>query len=312
MALLLVFVFLFLGVLSLYSKLDGPLENEIVIDIPKTTSLINISKILQYENIISSRYNFIFFNYLIGTNRSLKAGEYLFSAKMSQKEIVEMLVKNKVLLHKFTVPECYSNKQILDKLERNEKLTGYIEEKLTEGDLFPNTYLYAKGTQKTQLIEVMKQLSRKKLNSSYKKIGSYPEILNNLKEVVILASLIEAEAKNAHEKERIASVFINRLKKGMRLQSDPTVIYGLVGSVYLGRKLTRKDMNTKHPWNTYKIFGLPPSPICNVGIDSIEAVLKPLKTNDLYFVADGLGGHYFSQTLEQHNEHVKNLKKLNE
>ena len=291
MAFLLVFVFLFLGVLSLYSKLDGPLENGIVIDIPKTTSLIKISKILEYENIISSKYNFILFNYLIGTNRSLKA---------------------KVLLHKFIVPECYSNKQILDKLEKNEKLTGYIEEKLTEGDLFPNTYLYAKGTQKTQLIALMKQLSKKKLNSSYEKIGSYPEILNNLKEVVVLASLIEAEAKNAHEKRRIASVFINRLNNGMKLQSDPTVIYGLVGSVYLGRKLTRKDINTKHPWNTYKIFGLPPSPICNVGIDSIEAVLEPLKTNDLYFVADGLGGHYFSETLERHNEHVKNLKKLNE
>jgi len=246
------------------------------------------------------------------TNKRLKAGEYLFSAKVSQKEIVEMLVKNKVLLHKFTVPECYSNKQVIDQLEKNKKLAGYIEEKLTEGDLFPNTYLYAKGTQKTQLIKVMKQLSKKKLDASYKKIGSYPEVLNNLKEVVILASLVESEAKNENEKRRIASVFINRLEKGMRLQSDPTVIYGLVGSVYLGRKLTRKDINTKHAWNTYKISGLPPSPICNVGLDSIEAVLDPLKTNDLYFVADGLGGHYFSQTLEQHNQHIKNLKKLNE
>ena len=299
---------LILGIIFFNAKQDGPLKRKVIIEIPNSLSLLKISDLLFQSNILGSRYNFILLNYFTREYKNLKAGEYLFLPNISEREISIKLVKNEVILHRLTIPECYSNKKIIYKIEKTKELEGEIAKNYVEGDFFPDTYFYPKGTPKVQILELMRNMAKRKINNAYKKVGVFPEGINNIGEVLILASLIEAEAKKGSEKKRIASVFLNRLKKGMKLQSDPTVVYGLVGSVYLGRKLTKQDLNVEHIWNTYKINGLPPTPICNVGIDSIESVFSPMETNDLYFVADGKGGHHFSQTLEQHNRYVKNLK----
>ena len=151
-----------------------------------------------------------------------------------------------------------------------------------------------------------------KANEEYSKIylefkDNIPKVLKNKKEVLILASIVEAEAKLSKEKPKIASVFLNRLKKGMKLQSDPTVIYGINKTVYKKKPLQKSDLLISHNWNTYRISGLPPTPICNVGKESVYAVLKPEQNENLYFLADGKGGHLFSKT---YKEHLSNIKKV--
>ena len=311
-AIFFIFFVFYLGILSYNANKKGPLENSVTLEISNATSLLSIAEKLDNKKVISNKYNFILLNYLLGTSHSLKAGEYYFEKGVSQKEIIDMLFENKVVMYSLTIPECFSNKQVFDKINTAEGLTGIIQNSFEEGVFFPDTYYYPKGTQKSVILKLMTNLARKKISNYYLEFGYFPFPLENLKEVVILASIVESEAKKKSEMRRIASVFLNRLKKGMRLQSDPTVIYGLVKSSVLGRQLTRKDLSNFHPWNTYQITGLPPTPICNVGDESIKAVFNAFETNEIYFVADGEGGHYFSKTLEEHNAYIKNIKKLNE
>jgi len=285
------------------------LSKDIIIEIPKYSSLSNIASILEDKGIIQNKYYFIIYSYLSGKAKVLKAGEYYFNKNTSQKNILNKLYKNDVKLYKLVVPECYSNKQIFEIVKKNLYVAA-SNINYSEGALFPSTYFYSKDTSADKLLSIMHDqanINFLKLYNKYK--HNISEALTQ-NEVLILASIVEAEARIKEEQSKIAGVFLNRLKKGMKLQADPTVIYGINKTVYLGRLLNKSDLLLDHEWNTYKINGLPPTPICNVGIDAFKAVLNPEESNNLYFVADGKGGHLFSETYKEHKNKI-NLIKLN-
>ena len=214
---------------------------------------------------------------------------------------------NDVKLYKVLIPECYSNKQIYTYLSKYYTDLGNFGN-FQEGDFYPSTYFITKSTKVNELLNLMHNKAKEEYGKIYEQYKhNISDILNNKKDVLILASLIEAEAKLSKEKPKIASVFLNRLKIGMKMQSDPTVIYGINKTAYKKEALKKSDLSINHRWNTYKIFGLPPTPICNVGLDSFYAALNPEKTQNLYFVADGNGGHLFSKT---YKNHLKNIRKV--
>ena len=285
------------------------LSKDIIIEIPKYSSLSNIASILEDKGVIQNKYYFIIYSYLSGKAKVLKAGEYHFNKNTSEKKVLNKLYKNDVKLYKLVVPECYSNKQVFEIVKKNLYIAA-SNINYSEGALFPNTYFYSKDTSGDKLLSIMHDqanINFLKLYNKYK--HNISEALTQ-NEVLILASIVEAEARIKEEQSKIAGVFLNRLKKGMKLQADPTVIYGINKTVYLGRLLNKSDLLLDHEWNTYKINGLPPTPICNVGIDAFKAVLNPEESNNLYFVADGKGGHLFSETYKEHKNKI-NLIKLN-
>ena len=292
-----------------YPSKVASLSKGIIIEIPKYSSLSTIASILEDKGVIQNKYYFIIYSYLSGKAKVLKAGEYYFNKNTSQKNILNKLYKNDVKLYKLVVPECYSNKQIFEIVKKNLHIAA-SKINYSEGALFPSTYFYSKDTSADKLLSIMHDqanINFLKLYNKYKHNIS-EELTQN--EVLILASIVEAEAKIKEEQSKIAGVFLNRLKKGMKLQADPTVIYGINKTVYLGRLLNKSDLLLDHEWNTYKINGLPPTPICNVGIDAFKAVLNPEESNNLYFVADGKGGHLFSETYKDHKNKI-NLIKFN-
>ena len=269
---------------------------------------MNISSILEEKSVIENKYYFIIYSYISGKSKSLKAGEYYFNKNISQKNVLDKLYKNDVKLYKLVVPECYSNKQIFEIIKKNLRITG-SQISYSEGALFPSTYFFSKDTNADKLLSIMYDQANFNFSKIYNKYKhNIPEALNQ-NEVLILASIVEAEARKKEDQSKIARVFLNRLRKGMKLQADPTVIYGINKTVYLDRLLNKADLLLDHEWNTYKINGLPPTPICNVGIDAFKAVLNPEESNNLYFVADGKGGHLFSETYEEHKMHIKNIYK---
>jgi len=285
------------------------LSKGIIIEIPKYSSLSNIASILEDKGVIQNKYYFIIYSYFSGKAKVLKAGEYYFNKNTSQKSILKKLYKNDVKLYKLVVPECYSNKQVFEIVKKNLHIAASKINYL-EGALFPSTYFYSKDTSADKLLSIMHDqanINFLKLYNEYK--HNISEALTQ-NEVLILASIVEAEARIKEDQSKIAAVFLNRLKKGMKLQADPTVIYGINKTVYLGRLLNKSDLLLDHEWNTYKINGLPPTPICNVGIDAFKAVLNPEESNNLYFVADGKGGHLFSETYKEHKNKI-NLIKFN-
>ena len=291
-----------------YPSKIGALSQNITVEIPKFSSLSNIALILEENNVIKNRYFFIIYSYMTGKAKLLKAGEYYFSKNISQVEVLNKLYKNEVKLYKLVIPECYSNKQIFELIKKNLYFLGALMD-YSEGSFFPSTYYFSKDTKANNLLNIMQKTAKVKFSKIYNDYkNNISDILDN-NEVLILASIVEAEAKKKEDKSKIAAVFLNRLKKGMKLQSDPTVIYGINKTVHLDRAIKKSDLLIEHVWNTYKISGLPPTPICNVGIDSIYAVLNPEKSTNLYFVADGKGGHIFSETYADHKKHIKNIYK---
>jgi len=292
-----------------YPKTTTNLKNDITLEIPKLSSLFEIATILENKNVISNKYNFILYSMLSGYSKQLKAGEYIFSKNSTNKSILIKLYTNQVKLYKILIPECYSNKQIYFKLSNY--FTDLKTKKMfIEGDFFPSTYYFSKDTKIELLLDMMNRKAEENFNKIYNTYKvNVSKILKSKKEALILASIVEAEAKFKDEKKKIAAVFLNRLKVGMKLQSDPTVIYGIHKQVNKKNILSKKDLLINHEWNTYIIYGLPPTPICNVGIDAFYAVLNPEKNDYMYFVSDGKGGHIFSKTYKEHQENIKNIYK---
>jgi len=251
---------------------------------------------------------------------SLKAGEYAFFRNMSPEDILDKVVGGKVVLYAITIPEGYTLKQIaliMDfySIASGDKVLEKAYDRVfitrlgvtgpsLEGYCYPETYRFAKGTGAEKILEVMvkhfKTIITPQLMEKINESGM------TFSEVITLASIVERESGDFEEKPLVASVFLNRLKKGMRLESDPTVIYGIPD---FNGNITKKDLLKKTPFNTYRIKGLPPSPICNPGIDSIKAVLYPAKTSYLYFVSMNNGKHYFSCSLKEHNRAVFRYQK---
>jgi len=292
----------------------GPLDVSRVIAIPKGEGRIAIATRLEREGVISNRWTFIA-SYLLQNSvgrkpGDLKAGEYEIKKHASMADIMDLLTQGRSILSKLTIPEGLTSLQIVERVRGEPDLVGEVTEIPPEGTLLPDTYRFSKGMQRQELLTRMQAEMQRFLAAAWEK--RRPDLpLKTPQEAIVFASIVEKETGRADERDRVAGVFINRLRKGMRLQSDPTVIYGIAGGAgSLGRPLTRTDLAGETTHNTYQIDGLPPTPICNPGRSAIEATLNPAATGDLYFVADGSGGHVFSETLKDHNSAVAKWRKI--
>jgi UPF0755 protein len=296
-----------------YSR-PGPLSVSRVITIPKGESRIEIATRLEREGVISNRWTFVAGNLVhnaIAEKKSeLKAGDYEIKKNASMADVLDQLTQGHALLAKFSIPEGLTSLQIVERVKAEPDLIGDITEIPPEGSLLPDTYRFSKGMQRAELVERMQSEMQRFLTAAWERRS--PDLpIKTPQDAVVFASIVEKETGRADERARVAAVFVNRLRKGMRLQSDPTVIYGIVGGQgTLGRPLSRADLGQKTQHNTYQIEGLPPTPICNPGRPALEASLNPAATNDIFFVADGAGGHVFSDTLKEHNAAVANLRKI--
>ena len=288
----------------------GPLTGPATVVIAKGSGLAGIALQLEASGIIRSGRVFVWAARLTGGARALRAGEYAFSARASMEAVLETLVAGRTVLRRLTVPEGLTARQIVALVEGAGGLEGSVAPLPKEGSLLPETYHYAYGDPRGTLVERMRRdMDRAVAKLWAERAEGLP--FDRPEDAVILASVVEKETALPAERSRIAAVFINRLKKGMRLQSDPTVVYALTGGRgALGRQLTRADLDADHPYNTYRNAGLPPGPICNPGRESLGAVLHPAKTEDIYFVADGSGGHVFAKTLAEHNRNVAKWRKV--
>ncbi|MBB5073618.1 UPF0755 protein [Bartonella callosciuri] len=290
----------------------GTAEREHVVLIYPGTGIREIALLLEKRGLIRLSDVFI---YGVGYNKKtthLKAGEYLIPAHASMRDIMDILVKGKSIEYTFTVPEGLTVQQIFDRLAANEILIGDLPKVLPpEGSLMTDTVHFIRGTTRKEIVKRLREEQTKLIHAIW--ATRSPDLpIKSIDEFVILASIVEKETGITAEKSKIAAVFYNRLAKHMRLQSDPTVIYGLFGGKGMpsGRAIYRSDLEKKTPYNTYKIDGLPPTAIANPGRDSLKAVAHPPKSDVLYFVADGAGGHVFSRTLEEHNMNVRKWRAL--
>lgn len=221
-----------------------------------------------------------------------------------------MLAAGRTVVRRLTVPEGFTTFQVVALVEGAEGLEGEVGDIPGEGELLPETFFYSWGDTRRQMIARARRAMSEALAELWPKRA--PDLpLRSPAEAVVLASIVEKETAIGEERPQVAAVFINRLRRGMRLQADPTVIYGLTGGrSVLDRPLSRADLETAHPWNTYVIAGLPPTPIANPGRASLQAVLRPASSDDLYFVADGTGRHLFAATLAEHNRNVARLREI--
>jgi UPF0755 protein len=240
-----------------------------------------------------------------GSARNFKAGEYAIPAQATPTAIMKMLAAGKVVVHKVTIAEGLNVREITKILQNEPTLEGDVPAGIKEGSLLPETYHFMRGDKRADVVARMQDAMKTTLDSLWEKRKENPYITTR-EQALILASIVEKETGVVYERPRVASVFYNRLRLGMRLQTDPTVAYGIEQKLGapMGRLLTSNDLQTPTPYNTYTIDGLPPTPIANPGKASIEAVMNPPETKDLYFVATGNGGHNFASSLEEHNRNV--------
>ena len=321
------FVIIFFTISILFIKIffsQGLNDSGNTVLFSKGQNLKDLSVILTDKGLISSQLVFKIGIRVIGGEEKLQAGEYYIQPHESMYSIYKKIVEGDTITYSLTVPEGLTNKQIFSILEANSQLTGDIDELKygKEGIFLPETYFFKYNETKNTMLRRLAASQEDYLNNYIFPLLSSKEnvssILKDIEQILILSSLVEEEAKRDDERARIAAVFLNRLNKGMRLESDPTVIYGItLGKKDLNRKLNLKDLKTFTKYNTYLIKGLPPTPISNPGKKSIEAVLNPLSTQELYFVSDAYDGHFFSETYEQHKKNVAKyretikLKQLN-
>jgi UPF0755 protein len=300
--------------LLLNSSFDapGPLGQPKVVVIPKGEGAHEISARLEHDGIISDRRLFIaaflfakFSNWLDGAKPvQLRAGDYAVPESASIRQVVALLSEGKTQTYKVTVPEGLTSYQIVERLKADPNLTGDIAELPPEGTLLPDTFAIERGAPRQSVIDSMEAQQHRLMERVWsQRKKDFP--LKSWEEAVILASIVEKETGRSDERERVAAVFINRLRHNMRLQSDPTILYGQsAGKVVWNRPIQKSEILQKTSHNTYQIDGLPPTPICNPGRAAIAAVLNFADTKDLYFVADGTGGHVFAETLKDHNSNV--------
>lgn len=286
----------------------GPLSEEKVVNIPRGLGIRDIADVLQREGVIDQPYIFMGAVIVLKARGELKYGEYQFSKQASISDVVDTIIEGKVVQHAFIVPEGLTSEQIVARLLENTALTGQIKEIPREGTLLPETYRFTRGMMREQIIQRMQQAHRRVLQDVWEhRVQDLP--VKTPEQLVTLASIVEKETGRPDERTRVAAVFVNRLKTKMRLQSDPTIIYGLTGGKGpLGRPILKSEIEQPTPYNTYVIDGLPPGPIANPGRASLEAAANPARTKELYFVADGSGGHLFSDSYAEHQKNVTRLR----
>src|SRR5689334_14079348 len=240
----------------------------------------------------------------------LKPGEYSFQKNASLRDVIGTIVEGKVVQHAITIPEGLTSEQILGRLSDNDVLTGSVREVPREGTLFPETYKFPRGTPREQVIQRMQQTQKRVVQEIWERRSADLPV-KTPDQLVTLASIVEKETGRPDERSRVAAVFVNRLRQRIKLQSDPTIIYGLVGGKgTLGRPIMRSEIEQPTPYNTYVIEGLPPGPIANPGRASLEAAANPARTKEIYFVADGTGAHAFAENLAQHQQNIAKLRQF--
>ncbi len=290
----------------------GGFDTDRSVTIEPGKGLSAIAEQLQKNGLISSKWLFIAGVWLSRQDNGMKAGEYQIPAHASMREIMDTIVSGKGILYSLTIPEGLTSQQITDRLNADPVLVGDPVAAPPEGTLLPETYKFTRGDTRQDLLSRM-QHDRDRLLADVwgRKASDLP--LTSKEQLVVLASIVEKETALADERTRVAAVFINRLRLNMKLQSDPTVVYGKFGGQGKpgGYTLSKADLDINSPYNTYVVDGLPPGPIANPGRASLEAVANPSRTKDLFFVADGTGGHAFAETYEEHLRNVARWRQVN-
>ena len=294
------------GWLYVHSQFDapGPARDERTVVLPQGLSAFDIADRLEDAGVIDDPLLFVAGLWIEDKQHALKAGEYVFEALIAPRGVMEKLVAGKTVVRRLTVTEGMISVEVVAALNAAPGLEGEIVTVPDEGSLLPETYYYALGDSRAALIERMQHAMARVVDELWS--ARDPAIgLDDADQAVVLASIVEKETAVADERPMIAGVFLNRLRQGMRLQADVTVIYAVTGGKRpLGRPLSRADLWVESPYNTYRNGGLPPGPIANPGRAALAAVLQPAETDALYFVADGSGGHAFAKTLDEHNRNV--------
>ncbi|MBV2142558.1 endolytic transglycosylase MltG [Falsochrobactrum sp. TDYN1] len=286
---------------------QGPLTTETTFLVKRGAGVSEVSNSLENREIVTDARIFRYGMRAYGHENDLKAGEYAIPAGATMRDVMNILISGRSIMYPLTIPEGLTVKQIFDRIAADPILVGDMPKEMpAEGALFTDTLNFTRGTSRTEIITRMIASQKKLIDDIWAK--RRPDLpVKDRNEFVTLASIVEKETGIASERPHVASVFVNRLNKGMRIQSDPTIIYGLFGGAGKppDRPIFKSDIEKPTPYNTYVINGLPPTPIANPGKAALEAVANPLDTDDLYFVADGTGGHVFARTLQEHNANVR-------
>jgi len=311
-----VFVLVVAGIAFYFGKSafdgPGPSTTTETVMIKPNTGVREIASILESEGLISDARIFLIGLRVHGADSKLKAGEYEIKAHASMRDIMELLESGKSVLYSLTIPEGLTVAQVFERIAKTEELSGELPEELPpEGSLAADTLRFTRGLSRKEVVARLRAQQEELVKDIWaRRAEDLP--LNDISEFVTLASIVEKETGRSDERSRVAAVFLNRLERGMRLQSDPTVVYGIFGGEGkpADRPIYRSDLDKMTPYNTYLVNGLPPTPIANPGRAALEAVANPSRTEELYFVADGNGGHAFATSLDEHNANVARWRKI--
>jgi UPF0755 protein len=281
----------------------GPAQSDITVVVPDGSTIADAAVLLKKEGVVRSADAFLTRAKVFGRGKSIKAGEFLIPKGASNADIFRILGGGKTLTRLVTIPEGMPSILVYERLKANEELTGDIDVP-EEGSVLPDSYAFDKGESRAAVLKRMQGAMDRTLEKLWAERAANT-VAKSPKEAVILASIVEKETGVASERPTVAGVYSNRLRVGMMLQADPTIIYPITRGKPLGRRIRKSEIAAVNGYNTYSMTGLPKGPIANPGRLSILAVLHPADTKALYFVADGKGGHIFADTLQQHNENVR-------
>jgi UPF0755 protein len=288
---------------------DALRGSETIVEIAPGDRLWKIAGLLRDAGVVRSPLLFAVGVRLLGEGPLLKAGEYAIPSRVSMDDLADILIAGRSIEHKITAAEGLTSQMVADIVNADRGLTGDTQATAAEGALLPETYLFTKGATRVSIIQRMREAQASFVARAWTSRAPGLPFASPL-EAVTLASIVEKETAIPEERRHIAAVFINRLRLGMKLESDPTVIYGISKGYPLGHSIRASELASNTPYNTYVISGLPPTPICNPGKDSISAVLNPDRSGDLYFVADGTGGHAFAATKSEQDRHVAHWRQI--
>ncbi|MBL6665008.1 MAG: endolytic transglycosylase MltG [Rickettsiales bacterium] len=303
--LVMTYIMMLLGVITYFNSPNKYHSSDKRFIIESGMTLREVVNKLHSEGIVKRPAAFLYMSQIIkGVDPKVRYGEYFFEKNLSYYKILHKMIRGNVFFRKVTIAEGLSTDSAIKIIDRAPGLIGQIPTDIEEGSLLPETYFYSYNDTKASMVNRMREAMRKNLDELWSNRDPNTPVKTK-EEAIKLASIVERETGVPSERPKVASVFVNRLNKRMKLQSDPTIIYSFTkGNKDLERPIKVSDRKNKSPYNTYHIYGLPPSPICNPGIDAIKAVLNPIQTNYLYFVADGYGEHIFTTNFKDHNKYV--------